>query len=359
MADAVRRADNSVDKNVFIESFSSGGGGLGSFYILLLEKGKVVSRPVELRTNELLAAEFREPDDTSGPPKGRPAHMVAADGSTYYHLTVEAAERTAQGWNFRVRRAGVPFGGKSFIVTDKEIRVLELAPTRPSMLGVDYQEFPQRKARRQGDLAQIAGVRASAPDSDVGTTAEPPPSEGDPPPPRAQPQTDEEWVDQITGISAVYGDQSPLKPEDQKKKKGMFDIGGATSGSQIMAVGYLMLAILLGAIIVITFVVGTFVLMFSAKNEGIGDLTLPRAIATAALLAVVPPGLFIGCMLIPIPLCSVKAIAGIFAWWFSARMIVAGMLEVMEGKATDILISFYAVLVLLMMGVWIYLVYIA
>jgi hypothetical protein len=108
------------------------------------------------------------------------------------------------------------------------------------------------------------------------------------------------------------------------------------------------------ALMVLTFLIGTFVLMFLARNEGIQDLTVGRAIAASALLAFIPPSLFVLCYLVIPVFIALKLFAGVSLFWISARMITMGFLEVMESKATEVMISFYALMLLVVVVAWIY-----
>lgn len=346
-ADRTQLADGSIREDRLATRIGVGGETPLSMLAVPISNGVPVGRQAPVNYGEYIAWEFRPIGDMGDPNPGRVAHITAPDGRRLFHVVLQELRRTNTGWMFIARNHDEPPGGETFTLTDQQVASIVLEIPNPNLRN-DLVTMDPISRRRSGELQLF-----EPPD---GTTL---PEAGKAPPPTVasgpdEPMTDEEAFDQIVGVSAVYGNANPLK---EPEKEGLldFDITKARSGADIVAMGMTIMMLGLGGLMLITFVVGTFVVLFTCRNEGISDITVPRAIATSALLAFVPPGLFAICVLIPIPIfCSVKMIAGLFAWWISARIIVAGMLEVMEGKATDILVSFYAVLIFLVMMIWIY-----
>ncbi len=268
----------------------------------------------------------RRPDGTTI--QGRVAHLRTADGSIVPNVLVDELRRGADGVFLRLYRSGSRSHGEAIIVTQAQVTLLEFAPPP---LHVQSGEVEEGRTLTGRDYVRPEGAAERAPR--LGNSPAPPASED------------------VFGIRAVYGDNVPTdEPEDSS---GDF-LTGALGGMAMAGLGWAVLGIIVVALMGVTFIIGTFVLLFTARNEGIGDLTVPRALIASLLLSTVPFSLFIGIMMIPFPLCSVKLVGGIFAFWFSSRMIVMGMLEVMEEKATDVLISYYLVFLLLAVGIGIY-----
>lgn len=291
--------------------------------------------------------EFRYPMDLGPNPRGRPAHitMQAPDGSqrTLYHHIAVSAHLEGNEWSFTYRTPLSEPGENEQTVSMNQVTEIRFPPKYDPWEVAEEDIIRDREeyVNRGGSLGRIpAEVQGEETDTEFKST--------------------DNYVDQITGISAVYGDQSPFKSEEERQS-GMMDLGNPTSDKQILNLGLFVLSLLVVGLMMLTFIVGTFIIKFAASNEGIDDLTMPRAIMTSAMLAFIPPSLFLAPISIflvaPMIPISVLMIAGLFAFWFSAKIIIASMLEVMEGKAFDIMLQFYGVLVLVGCGIWIYFLY--
>jgi len=107
----------------------------------------------------------------------------------------------------------------------------------------------------------------------------------------------------------------------------------------------------------VAFTAGGISLYFSARTEDTKDLGFPKALATAAMLTIIPLIVFFAVFRafiwladlitgVGIMFAFTGLILGLTAWWYTARAIVMGMLEVLESKASSILIWFLVYLVL-------------
>lgn len=318
-ADATFLMNGQGNTNLVFESFVADRDGGNFFYRLVGTKGKLEGKQSTLLAVQVLSIEFRDPDDTEKEPKGRVANLTLKDGKVVNHLTLERFLRSKTGAFCRFRKVGVPPGGKTIDVALDTIQAMEIAPAPVTLNDDPVIESEFRKVHRSGDIANVLEQAPAEPEDTSAAAAPAAPTE---------PMSSDEQFSKMIGADKVYGDNNPLtEGTKKKKKKGPFDLGDAKTGDAILALGMFMIACLLGGVVLLTFVTGTFVLLFSAKSCGIKDLTVPRAIATSALLAVVPPGLFFGCLFIPFINCSLKLTMGIFLWWLSAKLIVGGMLS--------------------------------
>ncbi len=333
------------------------------FEIEKLSGGKLTGEVVTFPAAQVKLIEFRDPEDREKAPQGRVGHVEGIGGDRRNHLVIEAAQRGPDGMTFRVRLPGEPPGGKTLKAKSDQVRGISFGPPPLSLMGDSSNPAATpAKAREAGTATTAPGATpAPAPPAAAGPAATPvgatrenpfgvytPGSGDEKSPPRSQVTTEDAESDEEeeVGNVIVAGRRSTLSGSGS---------GGGMLPAALVAMGMLTVGAVLGIIVLIGFVVGTIALMFSAKNEGINDLKLPRALACSALLATVPQALFIGVFLIPLPLpCFVQLIGATCLWYFSARMIVAGMLEVLEGRANDVLISYYATFVALLMIVWIY-----
>ncbi|CAN5287897.1 hypothetical protein BH09SUM1_BH09SUM1_30650 [soil metagenome] len=308
-----------------------------------VKQGRLLGRPQILTLALVQTVEFREPGDVATRPAGRLAHLRAADGRYLYNAVIETATRTPKGFVITMRSPGVPPGGATKTLSLAALGEIRLAPAPISMTGLP-------------PVASTPGKPATAPSSTSGGTYL------DDDKDEAFPGFPSDDVLQMETFMAsqrgLVGPEEILNelyntPTGQPKSPFLINPMPVENPYSLSGSGSLVIIGMAVGLMVITFVFGTFVLLFSARNEGIKDLTVPRAIAASALLAFIPPSILIGAFLIP-TFTLIKITVGVFGFYYSARTIVMGILEVMESKATDVLISFYALLIFLVMVYWIY-----
>lgn len=309
-ADVFITATGERIENVRVRSFD----GTADPRIFDIEKivdGKASGEFTTLPETRLRRIEFREMEDTEKLPVGRVGHLEGSDDRTYNHLVIESATTTGAELIFRIRQPGEPPGGKAYTAKSSNVYSISFGPAPLSM--------------RHGEQAAAL-----------------------PSPPHAP----------AGAIPQAEGDETTSREEDATPT----DVENSTESpttdsffSTFLVLGTATFSVILCALLLVNFVIGTLALLWASRTEGIRDLKLPRALAASALLTIVPQALFIGCLIIPLPLFFVKVIGAFVLWYLSARVIVAGMLEVLEGKANDVLLSYYATFVLLLSIVWIYL----
>lgn len=157
-----------------------------------------------------------------------------------------------------------------------------------------------------------------------------------------------------SGKSAAGASASSGKDWNFELDKGTSSSGGGGSwGGSSLGFSLFGYFIGLGSILIgmlIAFIAGGISLYFSARTEGTSDLKMPKAIGTAALLTIIPPVAFylvLRTLVYFLPfLFLVWLVVAITVWYFTARAIIMGMLEVLESKATSILCWFYIYLIL-------------
>jgi hypothetical protein len=168
------------------------------------------------------------------------------------------------------------------------------------------------------------------------------PPESDVGPVGVPPSVSEEESEGDVGFS-----KSDFEYDDDEYGYGGRRGGFAGMGFSIFGYFVSLLSLIIGMLIAL--VGGGISLYFSARTEDTSDFGFPKAVATAALLAIFPPLIFIGVfyslMRIMPWLGGMWIVAAIAAWWFAGRAIVMGMLEVLEGKASAILAWFYVYLI--------------
>jgi hypothetical protein len=307
-ADIIRMADGESESVEWITtlSFDGQGGSISGFSVYGGAPYLNFSYDMKL----LQSVEFRYHSDAEKIPLGRSAHLTSSDDRKIYHATAVGLFRGQAGFVLRIRQPGV-------------------GPTGP------HTDLP---------IARIKHVRFSppriGPEEDDPTVQRPPTAlrfidpNATPEPARSP----EELLEQI------YGAGPTSKPPERAF---IINPMPQTNPFSLEGQGVFLIGGILLCICILTFFVGTFVLMYSAKSVGINDLTLGRAIVASALLSFIPPGLFfVSAVMIPLFI-ALKLFAGLSLFYISARIILMGFLEVLEDKATEVMISFYAVLLLI------------
>lgn len=305
--------------------------------------GGDVGKPIIISLADIEYVEFREPGDTAVNPNGRVGHMTDAGGKS----TIFNAYILGGGWKngtffFRIRRPGVGPGGATDDVPIARISRMRLGPPAIGS-GASAAGPPTIGGTGTGDsyLDDSGGAVEDAP-TIVPTDQLPPSRRGGG---SGGPQTAEEMLDQLSRNSGTPGQPSSpflIKPMPQENP---FSLSGQ---------GFYVILGAMAALCTLTFVFGTFILLYVAKSEGMKEFTVFRAIIASALLAFVPPSLFAICWLVIPVFIAIKLFAGVLSFYYSARTIVMGFFEVMESKANDILLTFYALLLFIVALGWIY-----
>jgi hypothetical protein len=137
-----------------------------------------------------------------------------------------------------------------------------------------------------------------------------------------------------TGEAEDYSDEYNYeeyyyKEEDFGKKKSLLSI---IAGSLLKVFLQFVFAMIVGGLLI----------KHLAGKEG-GGVPFGKAVLTAFLLAVFPPLLAI--LVLFIPFLPFKFIPATAVWYFSARAIVMGMLEVLESEASSILGSYVVIII--------------
>lgn len=330
-----------------------------------VEGGKTKGKLRDVPASEFQSIEFREPGDDNIVPQGRAAHFNCTNGEIFRHLLLTRAEfdpRT-QAMTFFLRN----HDGKEGRFKSGVLRSVVLSPIPLAMREEAITAIPGPiKAPRTGTFAlPAAGGGAQGGDEsylDDPDAAAPAPvtvvgggsaAEEDKPPPEPGSFQDPNnpLGAEAIGYNAVY---SQNQQQDIARSHGSGDAFTTILTFLKISLSLTVVALIVGVILLINFVIGSFVLMFSARSSGIKDLTFGKAMIASALLTIIPNGLAILCLMIPYIFCSLKLTMALFAWYFTSRTILMGMLEVMEGKAVDVLISYYAALIFLLMLLWIY-----
>ncbi len=299
-------------------------------YLKVDDQGKVTGNMIRIDSTRVRAVEFEDPSDQSATAKGKIAHIYLPDLSVIRNYVVLRGQIKAERYEFEVHKADSAPGEELQTISHTQIERIDFGPyalnLNPGGSESGLKKIYAGKKRVQNTSKKPVGAANPAKNN---------------------------FMDDPYGINSVYGENSPLL-EDPEEEKPESSLGAALVAVGIPLMGTLAIFGIIGIVLTLNFILGIFVLLFSAKNEGVGDLTIPRAIATSALLSYIPPGVVVSIMMIPFPLHSVKLIAGIFAFWFISRFIVMGMLEVLEQKATDVLITYYLLFILALIGLWIY-----
>lgn len=292
-ADVMTMRDGRVHSPVRIDSYSNEPGSV-ILMVRTMENGtpSEAAHPVPLI--DVSRIEFRTPEDSAATPQGREATMVLTNGDTYPGVTVVGAAPSAQGMQFYVRAAETPPGGQSSPVFAANIHQLDFT----------------------GQLAQQMATPTPSPTPEFGS------------------ETDESWDDSEEYSEEDYGSGEEFSWDE-------FDSGedpGMTAMMDKMAggVGVGVMILVFAASLIIGSIVYWILVMVAAKTFNVTDFSWLKGYGTAWMLMIAPPiaaniVMFIG-QFIPFLGCTFCFMA-LFAWYFTARAIVMGMMEVDESEA--------------------------
>ena len=387
-ADRAVLLDGTVLEGIHIEGLT--GSSEPSFLVRTLADGKATTPAQPRPLGEFRRVEFRALGDTSPLPEGRAAHLtpkVSTEAPERFHLIVESYELVgATGW-FTVRVPLEPPGGTVYRLRADSVETLKLRPIAVTQspysvnetgralvfqVEADPTSRPRSRRSRGSRLRRAIDTLDGGSSSQSGDAADGeatsyleeggrPGGEGfrEPvdtrPPPADGAEAQQRELEDMFGLPPGMADRA--YGNTTRRSQGGEDAGPAQQRAPwllgpvvpdpfasnraqiaIFTVGVL-------AIMGLTFFFGTFVLIYCIKSMNLPGISVPRIMACSGLLAIVPPGLFLAALMFMPFFMTLKIGVGIFAWYFTARIIVGGMLEVLEGQATSVLMHFYIVLV--------------
>jgi hypothetical protein len=109
--------------------------------------------------------------------------------------------------------------------------------------------------------------------------------------------------------------------------------------------GRILLDVIIRSILAI---INGFIVFLSVRAAG-EPISFPKALLTGFLISIVGGLVWKLCMMIPI--CLVNLFIAIVAWFFTARAIVMGMVEVLEEKASAIVITIIVLNIVVWVGI--------
>lgn len=351
------------------------------FEFEMLEDNKLRSLSAEDCDSTLFTrVEFREINDTGEAPGGRIAHLTIkpppgtnGESPRYLNTTVVSAELTPSGWVFQVRRSSSRASEKPTPIPASLIENIEFAPP-PIEVQSEDPEFTRKKiSELRNKIVNEISSKSISQDATEG----PPNQQGQQP---GQPPSDssaESYLD--TNENQEVRELSPEEDAEMRRQRAL--AGNPTSGLEELilaeearrkspnnnalgipksnpfsfaSMGGIYVFVVMLSISLTSFSAGTIIMKIAAQINGIKDLTTFRAMGAAFLMGFVPPVLFlIAYWLIPLFI-GLKIFVGGAAFFFSGRMIIMGLLDITEGKATEVLVTYYGgILCILSLG-WVY-----
>ncbi len=284
-------------------------------------QGTELSRETHAITpRELLRIEFRDPADLAPVPAGRAGHLSLANGEEYLNATLHQINWQDQQC---LLAATLAIGQDQTSIDARRIASLTLAPP----LGAPNEPIADPTDPSNWDFTE----------EELDFQYQDPFKR--PPPPAPANEFERIVQDSEEGFSSA----DPLDVSGDPGNQTVFE--ALQIYSTKIGIKAIALAMILG------FLLGGMMLRFSAKSCGIDDVSKPRLMACAALLSFIPPTLFFTAFwLFPLYI-GLKLFTGLAVFYLSARMIVMGMVEVLESKATEILLLFYGVWLVLLIAI--------
>lgn len=287
-ADDVEMADGRTIRDVLVESYAA-----GVFQARILTDGVVSEQLYPLEAERLTRIDFRSTDRES---PGQPARVAMADGTVRDGAIVEAAQQALGGLEFVLRPANSAPGNPTYAVAAERIARIDFPSAVPPASTPTPTPVPTPTA----------------------TAVTPGPDPFPPARPAATPEdADDAWDDE---------------------EEGSFEAPGmlANFGVAALGVGAVVLGVILNLLIVS--LVGGLVLHFVAKINNVTDFPYWKAVVTALVLAIIPP--VAGALAICIPIPLVNLAVALIIYLFVARIIIMAAMEVLEGQAWTILLTY-------------------
>jgi hypothetical protein len=306
---------------VCVDSFSVGYPE-SEFSIRLATEGKIAEQSFPVSENNVISIDFKALAPAAAPSSGRTANLLMGHGGKFDGVVVVKYEKKDGAGVFTMRTAGAPPDSAGYPVMSSHISKLQFADVSAAI------------------------APAVAPAGTLVNTPTPPPAMGENlpgAPPAFLTTTDngsqEEPSDTRRRPSGFLSRKTTERTSvDDNRLFGLGKMMSTTSGR-------ILLEVIIRAILAI---INGFVVLLSVRAAG-EPISFPKALLTGFLISIVGGLVWKLCMLIPI--CLVNLFIAIVAWFFTARAIIMGMVEVMEGKATAIVITIIVLNIVVWVGI--------
>jgi len=342
-----------------VDSFS-GGSPMGEFSIRLATGGKIAEQSFPVSEDKVISIEFKALAPAAAPSSGRTANLLMGHGGKYDGVAVVKYEKKDGAGVFTIRTAGAPPDSTGYPVMSSHISKLQFtevsaaatpATTPPETSGVSQPSVPtQSVAPPPSEDAVYPGFAPTrAVPIQPGTpahTATPTPAMGENRP-GAPP-----------AFLSTVNNTSQTEPVETRRSSPNFESRG-TMGRQAVdenrffglgkmmntTSGRILLEVIIRSILAI---INGFIVLLSVRAAG-EPISFFKAILTGFLISVVGWLVWTLCMLIPI--CLVNLFIYVVFWFFTARAIIMGMVEVLEEKATSIVITIIVLNIVVKIGI--------
>jgi hypothetical protein len=358
-SDSMEMAGGKSFPEVCVDSFS-GGSPAGEFSIRLATGGKIAEQSFPVSENKVISIEFKALAPAAALSSGRTASLLMGHGGKYDGVTVVKYEKKDGAGVFTIRTAGAPPDSTGYPVMSSKVSKLQFtevsAAATPTVTpagtsGVSQSSVPtQSVAPPPSEDALLPGFKPTpAAPIQPGTpahTATPTPATGE-----SRPGAPPAFLS--TGNNA-----SQTEPAETRRSSPNFESRDTTGRQAVdenrfFGLGKLMSTksgrILIDIIIrSILAIINGFIVFLSVRAAG-EPISFPKAILTGFLISLVGGLVWKLCMLIPI--CLVNLFIAIVVWFFTARAIIMGMVEVLEEKATAIVITIIVLNIVVWVGI--------
>lgn len=329
--DSLIMTENRVYAEVWAESFT--GAPENIFIIKMVKEGRPDAQGFPVPENNVINMMFK-PLGEAQELSGRRADMTLSGDRVFKGVTVLKYENREDGGVFTIRPADAAPDNQGFPVrsaTIKKIQLIGAATPTPAPTVASLSDLLVATPSPTPAPPKPTEMPSS---STLSSTPEGPPSflEG-PAPEQATSGTKQTYT-----RSERLFDQDKEPNIDENRFFGLGKIASNKEGKFI--IGLILRAI--GAII------SGFVIWLSCRSAG-APMPFLKSILTAAIISIAGGIVWWLCMFIPI--CGVNLLIALVAWFFTARAIIMGMAEVMEEKATTIVITIIIINVVLYVGV--------
>ncbi|MCX6998791.1 MAG: hypothetical protein NT106_00600 [Candidatus Sumerlaeota bacterium] len=358
-SDSMEMAGGKSFPEVCVDSFS-GGSPTGEFSIRLVTGGKIAEQSFPVSEDNVISIEFKALAPAAAPSSGRTASLLMGHGGKYDGVAVVKYENKDGAGVFTIRTAGAPPDSTGYPVMSYKISKLQFtevsaaatpAVTPAGTSGVSPPSVPtQSVAPPPPEDALLPGFKPTpAVPIQPGTpahTATPTPAMGESRPgaPPAFLSTGNNASSQTepaetrrSSPNVESRDTTGRQAVDENRFFGLAKMMSTKSGRILLnIITWSILAIING-----------FIVFLSVRAAG-EPISFPKAILIGFLISIVGGLVWKLCMLIPI--CLVNLFIAIVVWFFTARAIIMGMVEVLEEKATAIVITIIVLNIALRIG---------
>ena len=296
---------------------------MGEFSIRLATGGKIAEQSFPVSEDKVISIEFKALAPAAAPSSGRTASLLMGHGGKYDGVAVVKYEKKDGAGVFTIRTAGAPPDSTGYPVMSSKVSKLQFtevsAAATPAMTPAGTPAHSPTPTPATGE------IRPGAPPAflSTGNNAS---SQTEPAETRRR-QSGFESRD-TTGRQAV----------DENR---FFGLGKMMSTKS----GRILLDVIIRSILAI---INGFIVFLSIRAAG-EPISFPKALLIGFLISIVGGLVWKLCMLIPI--CLVNLFIAIVAWFFTARAIIMGMVEVLEEKATAIVITIIVLNIVVWVGI--------